>query len=147
MRYVSAAAEGTNVSDAVRRNLKKVVSKDILASHKSSEPTLLLPPEYQAWTTKRSRTLIEEIAALEPTVIGDLDELMPVYAPERDNTTTDPSTIPTEQLMEAAAHGILGMSKRQARLAGKGAGKGTRQGSRRGEGGAEATPVRPRLTA
>ena len=30
MRYVSAAAEGTNVSDAVRRNLKKVVSKDIL---------------------------------------------------------------------------------------------------------------------
>ena len=131
MRYVSAAAEGTNVSDAVRRNLKKVVSKDILASHKSSEPTLLLPPESQAWTTKRSRTLIQEIAALQPTVIGDLEELMPVYAPEREGTTTDPSTIPTEQLMEAAAHGILGMSRRQARRAGKG-GKG---GKDAGEGG------------
>lgn len=134
MRYVSAAAEGTNVSDAVRRNLKKVVSKDILASHKSSEPTLLLPPEYQEWTTKRSRTLIQEIAALEPTVIGDLDELMPVYAPERANTTTDPSTIPTEQLMEAAAHGILGMSKRQARRAGKGGAKGGGKGAGKGGG-------------
>lgn len=143
MRYVSAAAEGTNVSDGVRRNLKKVVSKDILASRKSLEPTLLLPPEYQEWTTKRSRTLIKDIAALNPTVVGDLEELMPVYAPERDNTTTDPSTIPTEQLMEAAAHGILGMSQRQARMArkakgggkgggGRGAGKG---GDGRGDGG------------
>ncbi len=133
MRYVSAAAEGTNISDAVRRNLKKVVSKDILAARKSSEPTLLLPPEYQEWTTKRSRNLIKDIAAFEPTVIGDLEELMPVYAPERDNTTTDPSTIPTEQLMEAAAHGILGMSQRQARLARKG--KGGKGGGGKGGGG------------
>lgn len=128
MRYVSAAAEGTNVSDAVRRNLKRVVSKEILASHKSSEPTLLLPPQYQEWTTKRSRTLIADLAAFEPTVIGDLDELMPAYAPERDTTTTDPSTIPTEQLMEAAAHGILGMSRRHARQARKAKGGGGKGG-------------------
>lgn len=135
MRYVSAAAEGTKVSDAVRRNLKKVVSKDILAARKSSEPTLLLPPEYQEWTTKRSRTLIADIAALEPTVVGDLEELMPIYAAERDNTTTDPSTIPTEQLMEAAAHGILGMSQRQARMARKAKAKGGGGGGQ-GKGGA-----------
>jgi hypothetical protein len=115
MRYVSAAAEETKVSDAVRRNLKKVVSKDILASHKSAEPTLLLPVERQEWTTRRSRALIDDLQALTPTVIGDLEELMPVYAPEGPNTTTDPSTIPADQLLSAAAHGILGMSQRAAR--------------------------------
>jgi hypothetical protein len=132
MRYVSAAAEETNVSDAARRNLKKVVSKDILASHKSAEPTLLLPPERQEWTTRRSRTLIDDLRALNPTVIGDLEELMPVYATEGPNTTTDPSAIAPEQLLAAAAHGILGMSQRAARRAkrakgGKGAGRGRGQ--------------------
>ncbi len=122
MRYVSAAAEGSKVSDATRRNLKKVVSKDILAAHKAEEPTLLLPREFHEWTTKRSRLMIEELQALNPTVVGDLEELMPVYAPEDSRTTTDPSTIPVEQLMEAAAHGILGMSRRDSRRAGKGAG-------------------------
>ena len=120
MRYVSAAAEDSNISDATKRNLKKVVSKDILAAHKSQEPTLLLPAEFHEWTTKRSRAMIEELQALNPTVIGDLEDLMPVYAAESSRTTTDPSTIPAEQLMEAAAHGILGMSKRAARKAGKG---------------------------
>lgn len=131
MRYVSAAAEDSKISDATKRNLKKVVSKDILAAHKSQEPTLLLPAEFHEWTTKRSREMIEELQALNPTVIGDLEDLVPIYAPESTNTTTDPSAIPTEQLMEAAAHGILGMSKRAARKAGKG---------RRGGGGPSARP-------
>ena len=135
MRYVSAAAEGVKVSDAARRNLKKVVSKDILASHKSSEPTLILPPQHQGWTTDRSRTLINDIAALGPTVIGDLEELMPVYAPERDNTTTDPSSISTDQLMAAAAYGILGMSQREARLARRGKAGGGKAGGGKAGGG------------
>ena len=80
MRYVSAAAEDSKISDATKRNLKKVVSKDILAAHKSQEPTLLLPAEFHEWTTKRSRAMIEELQALNPTVIGDLEDLMPVYA-------------------------------------------------------------------
>jgi hypothetical protein len=122
MRYVSAAAEDSKISDATKRNLKKVVSKDILAAHKSQEPTLLLPAEFHEWTTKRSRQMIEELQALHPTVIGDLEDLMPVYAPEGARTTTDPSTISTEELMQAAAHGILGMSKRASRKAGKGKG-------------------------
>lgn len=121
MRYVSAAAEGSKVSDATRRNLKKVVSKSILASHKTEEPTLLLPAEFHEWTTRRSRLMIEELRALNATVVGDLEELMPVYASEGPRTTTDPSTIPVEQLMEAAAHGILGMSRREARKAAKSA--------------------------
>ena len=129
MRYVSAAAEGVKVSDAVRRNLKKVVSKDILASHRSSEPTLILPPEYQQWTTDRSRTLINDIAALGPIVVGDLEELMPVYGTERDNTTTDPSSISTEQLMQAAAYGILAMSQHEARLVRRGKGGGGKRRS------------------
>ncbi len=128
MRYVSAAAEESKISDATKRNLKKVVSKDILASHKSEEPTLLLPPEYQEWTTKRSRTMIDDLAALHPTVIGDLEDLMPVYAPERANTTTDPSAIATEQLMQAAAYGILGMSKKASRRAAKRKGQGSAAG-------------------
>ena len=119
MRYVSAAAEGTKVSDATRRNLKKVVSKEILAAHKGEEPTLLLPPEHQEWTTGRSRQLIDDIAALDVAVIGDLEELMPVYAPEGESTTTDPSTIPSDVLLQAAAHGILGMSQRASRRAAK----------------------------
>lgn len=133
MRYVSAAAEGTKVSDAARRNLKKVVSKNILASHKAEEPTLLLPLEFHEWTTTRSRLMIDELKALDPTVIGDLEELMPVYAPESSRTTTDPSTIPVEQLMEAAAHGILGMSRRDARKAGKAAESSGRWNLRRGK--------------
>lgn len=132
MRYVSAAAEGTKVSDATRRNLKKVVSKEILAAHKGDEPTLLLPPEYQAWTTERSRQLIDELRALDVSVIGDLDELMPVYAAEGPDTTTDPSTIPAEVLLQAAAHGILGMSQRQSRRAAKRAqGRGPGRGGKR----------------
>ena len=130
MRYVSAAAETDKVSDATKRNLKKVVSKDILASRKSREPTLLLPAEYQEWTTKRSRSMIDDLTRMQPTVIGDLEELMPLYASERSDTTTDPSAIPTEQLMEAAAYGILGMSKKAARRAGKGKNeKGSKAGS------------------
>ena len=123
MRYVSAAAEGTQVNDVTRRNLKQVVSKDILAAHKSDEPTLLLPPEHQEWTNKRSRKLIEDLVDLQPTVVGDLEELMPVYAPPSANTTTDPATIPTDVLLQAAAHGILGMARRQGRAGKKGVGK------------------------
>lgn len=129
MRYVSAAAEGSQVSDATRRNLKKVVSKDILAAHKAEEPTLLLPSEYHEWTTKRSRVMIDELQALGTAVVGDLEDLIPVYAPESAKTTTDPSAIPTEQLLEAAAHGILGMSRRAARKAGKASGKAGKAGS------------------
>ena len=103
----------------------------VLRRQDHSWPTLILPPEYQEWTTKRSRRLIDDLSDLGPTVIGDLEELMPVYAQERDTTTTDPSSIPTEQLMEAAAYGILGMSQREARLARKGKGLG---GKRRGPG-------------
>ena len=60
-------------------------------------------------------------------MIGDLEDLMPIYAPEGTRTTTDPSTIPTEELMQAAAHGILGMSIRASRKAAKG--KGNRGGA------------------
>ena len=129
MRYVSAAADDSKISDATRRNLKKVVSKDILAAHKSHEPTLLLPVEFHEWTTRRSRVMIEELQALNPTIIGDVEDLMPVYAPESSRTTTNPSTIPTEQLMEAAAHGILGMSRRAARKGQRGGGPSARSGN------------------
>jgi hypothetical protein len=123
MRYVSAAAAETKISDATKRSLKRVVSKDILAGHKSEEPTLLLPAEYQEWTTKRSRQLIDDVAALHPTVVGDLEDLVPQYAQPSARSTTDPSTIPADVLLQAAAHGILEMARWQGRLAKKGVGK------------------------
>ena len=131
MRYVSDAASGSKVSDATRRNLKRVVSKDILAAHKTEEPTLLLPARYHDWTTHRSHKLIDDIDLLRPTVIGNLQELVPVYGKETSSTTTDPSAISTDVLMRAAAHGILGMARRQGRAAKKSAGRKGAAGRKR----------------
>jgi hypothetical protein len=111
MRHVTLCIERSDGDEQTMGRMKKRLAKEILSAHKSVERSLVLPSEHHAWAIERSEKLVREIRAMSPKVIGDLDELIPRFAKPNGATTTDPSTVPADELLEAAAHGLVGLSE------------------------------------
>jgi hypothetical protein len=61
---------------AEKRAIKHVLAKQVLVNWRESEPSITLPSQYLEWAVKTSRSLVDEVRALEPAVVGDLDELI-----------------------------------------------------------------------
>ncbi|MFZ0323491.1 MAG: hypothetical protein WAN48_05080 [Actinomycetes bacterium] len=91
--------------------LKQTLAKRVLAAHRSDEPSLVLPERNHAWAVRESERLIGELAAQSPKVIGDLAELSPSFATPRGATTDDPSSLPTDELLDTAVFGVLGLAQ------------------------------------
>ncbi|MEO8328678.1 MAG: hypothetical protein ABI586_01615 [Candidatus Nanopelagicales bacterium] len=119
MRYVMARADDANVDSGTRKMMKKILAKQILSSRKSSEPTLLLPPEHYDWAVQRSERMVKNLSQLGPTIVGDLDDLIPAAPAPKGATTTDPSAQSIDELLSAAAYGLVGMSEEMARRGGR----------------------------
>ena len=111
MRHVTLCIDAGGVEERTIRAIKKKLSKEILPTHKSAEPSLVLPPEHHAWAMEKSEELVREIRLVAPKVIGDLDDLIPRFNEQKGPTTTDPSTVPADELLAAAAHGLVGLSE------------------------------------
>jgi hypothetical protein len=115
MRHVTLCIQQGGVEERTIRSIKKTLSKKILPTHKSVEPSLVLPPEHQAWALEKSEQLVREIRLVSPTVIGDLDDLIPRFSEPTGPTTTDPSTVASDELLAAAAYGLVGLSETVSR--------------------------------
>jgi hypothetical protein len=111
MRYCMMRADAADVEMVVRRTMKKTLAKQLLSSRKSEEPTLVLPPEHQDWAVQRGEQMVKDVANLGTTVVGDLQDLVPVFPPPKGPSTVDPSAASNEDLLAAAAFGLVGMSE------------------------------------
>ena len=110
MRYVAIQAQAAGTEGRTTRAIKKSLAKQVMAELRSSEPTLVLPEKFQDWTRNRSEELVSEIRGISPQIVGDLTDLIPTFATPSGPTTDDPSRLPADALLTAAAHGLLGMS-------------------------------------
>jgi hypothetical protein len=115
MRHVMACAAVAGVEKPTRRVMKEVLAKGILSSRKPEEPTLVLPDRYQEWTIERGRRMINQLTELGPVVIGDLEDLVPQFRKSSSPTTADPSAASADELLTAAATGLVGLSTEVAR--------------------------------
>ncbi|MCZ3387758.1 MAG: hypothetical protein LH645_01255 [Actinomycetia bacterium] len=109
LRYVSAALEDRDTHRQTSRVLKKTLAKGVLNGRKSAEPTLVLPHHLQEWAVERSRTLIADLAAVETTTIGTLEDLEPRFAGRADSETENPSSLPVEDLLATAGFGLAAL--------------------------------------
>jgi hypothetical protein len=59
-----------------QRAVKQLLAKQILVAHRELEPAITLPSQHLKWASKMSQKLVEEVRAVAPIVVGDLDELI-----------------------------------------------------------------------
>jgi hypothetical protein len=123
MRYVTQRAIEAGADKATMGTIKRVLAKQMLAAHRTAEPTLVLPDEYRKWARKRSEELVAAMRLVPATVVGDLDELIPQDTRSGGDVTSDPSQLPVDSLLGAAAHGLVSLTEALA------------HGPRRGSGG------------
>lgn len=107
VRHVTRRALDAGAGVGTMAVIKKILSKQALASHKSEEPGLVLPPTLADWVENRSQQLVDELAGLQPTVVGDLADLSPGPAEPGGATTWDPESLPVDTLLEASAVGLV----------------------------------------
>ena len=107
VRYVSKALLQGDFPENTSRIVKSRLAKQIMASRKAMEPVLVLPPEHQPWALRESERLVAEIRELGPQVVGDLADLIPRFDQPKGEWTTDPSSLPTAELLGAAAHALI----------------------------------------
>ena len=107
MRHVTRQANAASVGNATMQVIKRVLAKQMLSAHRSAEPSLVLPEAHRPWAVTRSRRLVESMQTVPATVVGDLDDLRPRAGTVTGAVTTDPATLPSEELLAAAAHGLV----------------------------------------
>jgi hypothetical protein len=111
MRRLQVARRSEPRNPRHRGRLKHRLAKQTLATHRKAEPSLILPPEFYDWALATSKQLIESVRRTEPTVVGDLDELVPLRPVLMDGVVTDPGTIDDATLLDAALYGLLGLTR------------------------------------
>lgn len=115
IRYVTAQLNESQDNVTVGRAVKRALTKKILVSRKDDEPKLILPAEHHEWARRESERLVGELRALDVHVVGDLDDLVPTFDDGKGAVTSDPSTLPTDELLRAAAHGLVGLAARMSK--------------------------------
>jgi hypothetical protein len=102
---------------------KRVLAKRVLAKRRPSEPAIVVPSDRRPWVEQRSRELLDEVSALGPQVVGDLNDLIPNW-PERPEGTqlSDMQGVSDTDLLETAIDGFFGMAaaiQRRSKAEGK----------------------------
>lgn len=90
-----------------RRYAFKVAISRALTAGAASEPRFGLSDDQLGWMTKRAQRMVEEIEQSGVSVVGDLDDLIPVRSSAV--AYVDPSESSDTHLLEAASNGMLGM--------------------------------------
>jgi hypothetical protein len=109
LRRLNRRAEERGVArdDSV---LKRVLAKQVLAGHRSAEPSVVLPREHEAAVSSLSSDLVAGLRERDRPLVGDLDDLLPTFAPPAGAVTDDPSELPVDAVLAAAVHGLLGLA-------------------------------------
>jgi hypothetical protein len=95
-----------------QRVIKHVLAKQILVNHRESEPSITLPSQYLDWAAKMSASLVEEVRAIDPVVIGDPDELV-VERPDPSGGREPGPSLPSDaELNQLALITILDLVQR-----------------------------------
>jgi len=115
IRYVTAELNESKDNVFVGRAVKRALTKKILVSRKKDEPKLILPEQHHQWARRESDRLVNELGALGVRVIGDLGDLISTFDEGKGPVTSDPSALPTDELLRAAAHGLVGLSARMSK--------------------------------
>jgi hypothetical protein len=111
MHRLSAEARERGFRPPEFQVLKRTLAKRTLAKRRQSEPAIVVPRDDREWVENRSRQLIEAVKGVNPTVVGDLDDLFPRW-PERPagSELSDMNQVTDAQLLAAAVDGFFGMA-------------------------------------
>jgi hypothetical protein len=110
MRRVSVEAKERDLGWQARNRLKQRLGRKVLAGRKASEPSLAFPERHRDFAQKTAERLIREITEVGPVVVGDLNDLLPVWTPIGTNAVEAPESLPTEVLLQAAVEGLVGLA-------------------------------------
>jgi hypothetical protein len=110
MRRVNLRAVERGLYDALARDLKRRLSKDVLAGRKTREPALALPPSLDAFVVERTAAVLAELRTLGLPVVGSLDDLaIPPATVRPEGALWDPDGLSDGALLDAALDGVLGL--------------------------------------
>ncbi len=115
MRRINVLVKQREVPYRTRRALKMRLAKRSLPLRRSDEPALVLPEKFLPWAARSSQWQVREIEAVEPTVIGDLTDLL-VDATSRARTgngsrrEVDAPEPTSEELLAAAIDGLIDLA-------------------------------------
>jgi hypothetical protein len=93
------------------RNIKRILAHGVLSA-RPPQVRLVLPPEQEAWAQQQSEIVVAGLRDANYHIVGDLGELLPPAATGR---YIPPSSLPAEQLLEAAVHATAALADRQYR--------------------------------
>jgi hypothetical protein len=93
---------------------KKLLARQVLADRRDQESRLRVPRTYRPWVEAAAQQQIEGISARGVRVVGDLDELLPVFT---DDGLDDPDDADPTALLDAALEAVMGLAQEQHRLA------------------------------
>jgi hypothetical protein len=89
---------------------KHALAKRGLSKRRHVEsPQRRLPPELEEWTRARTAEQVRAIRSSGASVVGDLEDLEPVFGPGADEDVTD-----TQAVLEAAVEGLVALAKDRA---------------------------------
>jgi hypothetical protein len=86
--------------------LKWVLAKLVLTGRRGREARLVLPAAHHEWAVRESQRLIAAVEATGVPVVGSLTDLMPTLS----STGLEQEAATTEELLEAAVHGLAGLA-------------------------------------
>jgi hypothetical protein len=92
-------------------NIKRILANDVLSA-RPPQAHLSLPPEQQAWAREQAEVLVAGLRDSKYHIVGDLAELLPTPAAEH---YVSPSSLPAEQLLDAAILATAALADRQYR--------------------------------
>lgn len=99
LRRVNSEFEAAHHDVALSRRLRSVLGTH-LGGGDSRPPALVLAPGMQAWLHERGNAMVDELAAGDWDVIGDLDDLRPAAVPP---AGTDPDAVPADAVLDVSA--------------------------------------------
>ena len=92
-------------------NIKRILANDVLSA-RPPQARLSLPPGQLAWAREQAEILMAGLRDSKYHIVGDLRELLPPPATER---YVSPSSLPAEQLLNAAVLAAAALADRQYR--------------------------------
>lgn len=94
--------------------IKHYLAVDVLAARPDAEP-LQLPAEDRDWVTQQTKEIVQELREAEYNVVGDLEELIPHWDPEKP-TPRHPDGVSDAEMLEASLDALAGVLHRMDRM-------------------------------
>lgn len=108
---------------------RRVVCKRVMAQRRPAEIPVTLPPSARDWAVTRTEQLVRKLSAIDPVVVGDLDDVRPRPSSANRVATWQPELTHVADLADAAEHAAAGLAEALGRAAAPGTATETRLGA------------------